>query len=292
MNRRGSSGGPLDGLPAPGLVLLAIASTQLGASFARGLFDDLGPAGTVFLRVAFAALVLGWVSRPALRGHSSEGLRTVVMFGVALAAMNLFFYEAIDRIPLGVAVALEFVGPLGVAVAGSRTRLDALWVLMAALGIVLLASRESGGFAAAGAAFALLAGACWAAYILLSVRAGRDFPGATGLALAMAFGAVLLVPVGVAGAGTALLRPGLIAAGAGVAVLSSALPYTLELEALRRIPARVFGILLSLEPAFAAVAGWVVLGQDLSTIDVLAIALVGGASAGASLTAAARAPVA
>jgi inner membrane transporter RhtA len=271
-------------VPAPLLVVAGVASTQAGGALAKTLFDDLGTTGTVLLRTGFAALVLALLWRPRLAGHDRRDLLTAAAFGVALAAMNLSFYEALDRIPLGIAVTIEFVGPLAVAVGGSRRALDLLWVALAAGGIVLLA-RGGGDVEATGVWLALLAGFFWALYILLSARTGRVFPGGSGLALAMVFGAVLLTPVGVAGGGSALLDPGLLAAGAGVAMLSSAIPYTLELEALRRLPARVFGILLSIEPAMAALAGFLILGEGLRLRDGVAIALVAAASAGASMTA-------
>jgi inner membrane transporter RhtA len=223
--------------------------------------------------------------RPGVRGRSRSDLALAVAFGLALSAMNLTFYEAIDRIPLGIAVTIEFAGPLAVAIAGSRKALDVLWVLFAATGILLLA-RGGGDVQTTGVLLALLAGVFWAGYILLSARAGRAFPGGSGLALAMVVGAAALLPIGVAGGGSHLLDPGLLAAGAGVAMLSSAIPYSLELEALRRLPARVFGILMSLEPAMAALAGFLILGEGLRARDVAAIALVATACAGASLTAA------
>jgi inner membrane transporter RhtA len=272
-------------LPAPLLVVGGIASTQAGAAIAKTLFDDLGSSGTVLLRTVFAAAVLCVLWRPRLTGHGRADFATAAAFGVALAAMNFSFYAAIDRIPLGVAVTIEFIGPLAVAVLGSRRPLDFTWVVLAAVGILLLA-RGGGGVDADGVLLALLAGLFWAIYILLSVRTGRAFPGGSGLAIAMAFGSVLLLPAGVASGGHALLDPGLLAAGFGVAMLSSAIPYSLELEALRRLPARVFGILLSLEPAMAALAGFIVLGEGLRLRDGIAIALVAAASAGASLTAA------
>ncbi len=270
-------------VPAPLYVIAGIASTQVGAAIAKTLFDDLGPSGTVLLRSVFAALALLLLWRPALGGHSRRDLLLAVAFGLALAAMNFSFYEAMDRIPLGVAVTIEFVGPLAVAIGGSRRALDAVWVVLAAAGILLLA-RGGGHVNAAGIGFALLAGACWASYILLSARTGRAFPGGSGLALAMAVAAVVLLPVGIAGAGSTLLHPGLLAAGAGVALLSSAIPYSLELAALRLLPTRVFGILLSIEPAMAALAGFVILGEGLRPRDGIAIALVAAASAGASIS--------
>jgi inner membrane transporter RhtA len=274
-------------VPAPLYVIVGIVSTQIGGAIAKTLFDDLGPTGTVLLRTTFAAIALVLLSRPARAGHSRGDLALAVVFGVALAAMNLSFYEAIDRIPLGIAVTIEFVGPLAVAIGGSRRALDLVWAVLAGGGIVLFA-RAGGHVNTAGIAFALMAGACWGTYILLSARIGRVFPGGSGLSLAMAVGAVLLVPVGIAGGGSALLRPELLAAGAGVAMLSSVVPYSLELAALRRMPTRVLGILLSIEPAMAALAGFVILDQGLRLRDGVAIALVAMASAGASLTGEAR----
>ena len=273
---------------AVGLVVTAVASLQFGAGYAATLFDELGPAGAAFLRLAVAAVVLVALWRPRLRGRSAADLRLAVLFGLTLGAMNVAIYSSFDRIPLGIAVTIEFAGPLGVAVALSRRALDALWVLLAAVGIVLLADGgdAGGGLDALGIAFALAAGAAWAAYIVLSQRTGRVWPGASGLAVAMVAGAVLAAPLGIAQAGSHLLEPHLLAAGAAVAIASSVLPYSLELEALRRLPARVFGILMSLEPAVAALAGLVVLGQALALRDWLAIALVIAASAGATATAA------
>jgi len=273
-----------DAVPPPALVVGAAASVQFGGALAKTLFDDLGPGGTVFLRVLFAALVLGLLWRPRPAGHSRAELALAATFGVSLAGMNLAFYESLDRIPLGVAVTLEFVGPLGVAVAGSRRALDLLWVALAAAGILLLADF-TGGADTAGVLLALLAGSFWAAYILIGARVARAFSDGSGLSLAMVVAAVLLVPVGVADGGDALLDPALLAMGAAVAMLSSAIPYSLELEALRRLPSRVFGVLMSLEPALAAMAGFIVLGQVLGVREVIAIGLVGCASAGATRTA-------
>jgi inner membrane transporter RhtA len=238
------------------------------------------------LRIAFAALVLVLLVRPKLGGHGRDAYLVAGLFGLALAGMNFSIYLAIDRIPLGVAVTLEFVGPLGVAVAGSRRMLDLLWVVLAAAGILLLAPLGALGgmdLDPVGVAFALLAGCCWAAYILLSARTGSVFPGGTGLVIALCVGTVVLFPFGIAGAGQALLDPKLLLGGFGVAMLSSAIPFSLELEALRKIPARVFGVLMSLEPAVAALAGLVVLGELLEPRAVVAILFVTVAAAGASL---------
>ena len=272
------------------LVLLAASSVQFGAALARTLFDEAGPAGTVLVRVAFAAIVLAILWRPPLRGHSREDWQLAVAFGLSLAVMNLCFYEAIDRIPLGLAVTFEFVGPLGVAIAGSRRALDFLWVALAAGGIVLIASPSGASdLDATGVAFALAAGAAWAAYILLSARTGRAFPGGSGLTLAMCVAAIVLIPFGVADAGDALLEPEVLLIGAGVAMLSSAIPYSAEFEALRLMPEHIFGVLLSIEPAVAALAGYLVLDQALGTGELAGIGLVMAATAGA--VAGTRAPV-
>jgi inner membrane transporter RhtA len=264
------------------LVLGAISSVQVGAALAKTLFDEIGAGGTVFVRVLFAAVVLVLVWRPQVSGLRRGDLWLAVLFGLTLAAMNLAFYSALDRIPLGITVTLEFVGPLGVAVAGSRGALDLLWVALAAAGILLLSDFGSADLDGLGVALALLAGGFWAAYILLSARVGRVFPGGSGLALAMVVAAALLLPVGVGDAGADLLVPWILAAGAAVALLSSAIPYSLELEALRRMPPGVFGVLMSLEPAVAALAGYVVLGEDLVPRELVAILLVVAASAGAA----------
>jgi inner membrane transporter RhtA len=274
------------GVPPTALVFLSIVSAQLGAAVAKSLFDALGPGGTVFLRIAFAALVLFLLVRPKLGGYDRAGYLVAGLFGLALAGMNLSLYLAFDRIPLGVAVTLEFVGPLGVAVAGSRRVLDLLWVVLAAAGILLLAPLGVLGgmdLDPVGVAFALLAGCLWASYILLSARTGSVFPGGTGLVIALCVGTLVLFPFGIAGAGYALLDPKLLLAGFGVAMLSSAIPFSLDLEALRKLPARVFGVLMSLEPAVAALAGLVVLGERLEMRAVAAILFVTIAAAGASL---------
>ena len=271
-------------------MLGGVVSVQVGAAVATTLFDELGPPGTVFVRLLFAALALVAVWRPSVRAIGSHGWRLVALFGVSLAAMNLSFYEALDRIPLGITVTLEFVGPLGVAVLTSRRRLDLAWAALAACGILLLSPLPAGSIDALGAGLALLAGCFWGAYIVLSARVGRAFSGGDGLALAMSIGAVLMVPAGIAGAGSDLLDARVLAVGLAVALLSSAIPYSLELEALRRLPEGTFGVLMSLEPGVAALAGLVILGQELSALELAAIALVIAASAGA--LGSARAPAA
>ena len=275
--------GVLAGRRARGAMLVvgAVTSLQFGAGFAVTLFDEVGPAGAALLRVAFASAILLALWRPRIRGHPPADLRVAALFGLSLGLMNWAIYSAMDRIPLGIAVTIEFLGPLGVAVAGSRRALDLVWVALAAAGILLLA-QPGGSLDAAGAAYALTAAALWAAYIVLSARTGRLFGGGSGLALAMAVGAVAVLPLGVAQAGAALLEPDLLAAGAALALVSSVIPYSLELEALRRLPTRVFGVLMALEPAVAALAGFVVLGQDLGAAEWAAIALVVVAGAGAT----------
>ena len=271
-----------ESVPPTVLVLIGIGSVQFGAAIARTLFDDVGPSGTVMLRIAFAAVLLVLLWRPSLRGHDRTDLLLAGAFGVSLAAMNFTFYQALDHIPLGPAVTCEFVGPLAVAVAGSRRRLDLLWALLAAGGILLLAAPGGSGLNATGVILALLAGAWWAAYILLTARVGRAFPGGSGLALAMVVASVLVLPFGIADGGSDLLRPEILIASLGVAILSSLIPYSLELEALRRLPPHVFGVLMSLEPAAGALAGLVLLNQSLGANEWAGMVLVIIASAGAA----------
>ncbi|MGH2954181.1 MAG: EamA family transporter [Solirubrobacterales bacterium] len=263
------------------LVLGGIASVQIGAAVATTLFDELGPAGTVLVRVGFSALVLVALWRPALEGLRDERARDVILFGVSLAAMNFSFYAALDRIPLGIAVTLEFVGPLGVAIAASRSRLDLIWVALAAAGILLLSPLPGDSLDELGALLALVAGGFWAAYIVLSARIGRSFAGGRGLALAMCVATLVLLPVGIPVGGDELLDLGVLGVGAAVAMLSSTIPYSLELEALRRLPQGTFGVLMSLEPAVAATVGFIGLDQGLAASEVIAIGLVVAASAGA-----------
>jgi inner membrane transporter RhtA len=267
------------------LVLGAVTSVQFGSALAATVFEELGPAGASFLRILVAAGILLAVWRPRLRGHARRDLLLAAGFGLLLAAMNTCFYLALDRIPLGVTVTLEFVGPLGVAVLASRRALDLVWVGLAGGGIALLSGGDVGGLDAVGIVLALTAGVLWGGYILLGVRVGRAFPGGHGLALAMGIGAVVMIPPGVTDAGGALGDPALWGIGAAVALLSSVIPYSFELEALRSMPPRVFGVLMSLEPGFAALAGFVVLDQSLSTLEGIAIALVVAASTGTALTA-------
>jgi inner membrane transporter RhtA len=277
--------GTLARTPSGALVVGAIASVQFGSSLAATLFARLGPGGTVLLRLASAAVVLVVLGRPRLRGRSRAELGLAGAFGLVLAGMNLSFYGALDRIPLGIAVAIEFIGPLAVAIAGSRRRSDVLWVALAALGILALTRGGTHALDGGGVALALLAGALWGTYILLNARLGQRFEGSSGLALAMCVAAVVALPTGIAAGGSQLLDPGLLALGCAVGVLSSAIPYTFEVEALRRIAPATFGVLMSLEPAVAALAGLLVLGQGLGVRALLGIALVITASLGAARSA-------
>lgn len=269
--------------PVPPQVLLlgSIASVQFGAAIANKLFAQAGPGGVVFLRLVLSALMLGVLVRPTVRGHSPAAIRAVVAYGLILGVMNWSFYEALDRLPIGAAVTIEFVGPLAVAVAGSRRPLDLLWVALAAGGVVLLAlDGEQHGISTVGVLLALVAAAGWASYILVSKRVGAEWAQLDGLAVALCIGALVVTPVGIVEGGSALGRPSLIGAGAAVALLSSIVPYSLELVALRRLAASAFGLLMSLEPAVAALAGVLVLGQGLHVITLVAIAMVVAASAG------------
>lgn len=274
-------------VPAPGLVLLGIFSVQLGAGIAKNLFDIIAPSAVVMLRLVTSAVVLVIISRGLLRGvlsrHSRRDLATAAAFGVTLVTMNFAIYESFSRIPLGIAVTIEFLGPLGVAVAFSRRRLDFVWVALAAIGVMLLARDDgSGRVTVAGIGFALVAAAAWAGYILLSAATGARFAGSSGLAIASVVGSALILPVGISTGGSDLLRPEILLLGVGIGLLSSVIPYSFELEALRRMPAQLFGVLMSLEPAAAALVGLVVVGEILDAVEWLAIGFVIVASLGAT----------
>jgi inner membrane transporter RhtA len=275
----------LGAMPPPALILVGIVSVQSGAGLAKHLFDQLPPNAIVLMRLLTSAVVLCVLGRRALRGvlreHSRGDLAVAAGFGLTLALMNFSIYQSMARIPLGIAVTVEFLGPLVVAIAASRRLLDLLWAVLAFGGVVMLA-RGGGDVTMPGVAFGLLAGACWATYIVLSAITGRRFSGSTGLALASVVGTVAILPVGVTAGGTSLLNPALLLFGVGVGLLSSVIPYSLELEALRRVPARVFGILMSLEPAVAALIGLIILGEVLDVREWAAIGCVILACAGAT----------
>jgi inner membrane transporter RhtA len=274
------AGRTFDAIPPPALVLLGIVSVQVGAALAKHLFGAVGSFGTVALRLFFAAAVLMLLWRPSPR-MNRRAWTVVLGYGVVLGLMNLCFYLALARIPLGIAVTIEFLGPLAVALAGSRRWLDAFWAVLAAGGVVLLVEGR-GDLDLVGSLFALAAGACWGLYILVGAALGRHTTEGDGLALGMAVAALVAVPFGVADSGTALIQPWVLVAGLGVALLSSVIPYSLDLEALRRMPPRVFGILMSLEPAVAALIGLVVLQESLHWSQWIAVLCVVAASAGAT----------
>jgi inner membrane transporter RhtA len=274
-------------IPPVVLVLAGVISIQFGAALGVTLFDDVGPGGVSLLRLGFAALLLVAIWRPDPRAYTSREPALAPVFCLVLGLMNLLFYEAIDRIPLGIAVTIEFAGPLAVAVLTSQRRLDLVWVVLAAVGILLLADPRAGqSLDSVGVLLALAAAVCWAAYILLAARAGGRFTGGRGLALAMVVAAIVPLGPGVAQGGGELLDARILVLGAVVALLASVIPYSCETEALRRMPRHVFGVLMSLEPGVGALAGFVVLSQGLATVEVLAIGLVVIASAGISRTSA------
>lgn len=273
---------------AVGLVVVGLACQEIGASIATLLFPQAGPLGMVMLRLVFSAVLLLVIARPSLRGHSRDAWLSVLGFGVVLAVMNGLFYLALERLPLGVTVTIEVLGPLALSIIASRRASAWLWAVLALAGVVALAGGGWDRLDVVGVLFALGAAASWALYILGSARVGRAFPRLDGLALAMTAGALLSLPFGIVDAGAALLQPAVIAFGAAVAVLSSTIPYALELIALRRLAASTFAILMSLGPATASIAGFLLLGQHLSALELVGIALVIIASMGAVLAAAKR----
>ncbi|MFJ6550525.1 MULTISPECIES: DMT family transporter [unclassified Microbacterium] len=281
--QRPAASGPLVGVA---LVIGSCLSLPFGAAVAAQLFPVLGPWGVTSLRVAIAALLLVVIVRPRPRAWTRSQWLAAALFGVSLAAMNGFFYAAIDRIPLGPAVAIEFLGPLVLAAVLTRRLADAVWVGVALLGMALLGVDGLVGaepLDPLGVVFILIAAGFWVMYIRMSARVGALIPGSSGLAMGLVVAAVLLIPVGVPAAATVALDPQLLLLAAVTAVLSSVIPYSFELAALRRLPQRVFGVLLSLEPAFATLAGWLILGQDATPLRLLAVALVIAASVGTTL---------
>ncbi|HXH79778.1 EamA family transporter [Nocardioides sp.] len=263
------------------LVVIGIVSVQAGAAIAKDLFGTISPTSMVFLRLATSTLVLLAVARPSWRGRSRTDWLVVVGFGISLGLMNWSIYQSFARIPLGIAVTIEFIGPLTLAVLGSRKAKDLVWVGLAALGVVLL-GFEPANLNAPGIAFALLAGAAWASYILLSARTGQRWPGFDGLAIASAVATLLVTGPAMVSGGTALLDPRVLLIGALVGVLSSVIPYSCELVALRTLSPSVFSVLMSLEPAAAALAAIVVLNELLTPLQWLAVACVVLASVGAT----------
>ncbi|MGN8278491.1 threonine/homoserine exporter RhtA [Pseudomonas sp. SMN5] len=267
------------------LLIIAMASIQSGASLAKSMFPVVGPQGTTTLRLIFASIIMLLLLRPWRARLTAQSLRTVIVYGIALGGMNFLFYMALRTIPLGVAVALEFTGPLAVAIYASRRAIDFLWIALAVIGLILLipTGATSAGLDLAGAGYALGAGVCWALYILFGQKAGAD-NGVQTAALGVMIAALFIAPIGIIHAGSALLTPSLIPVAIGVAILSTALPYTLEMIALTRMPARTFGTLMSIEPAIGALSGLVFLQEYLSFAQWSAIFCIILASVGATLT--------
>lgn len=271
------------------LVTLGMVFTQTGASFAKMLFPLVGAGGATALRLTLAALVLIAVFRPWRYKLGPAQWRAVLLYGGAMGAMNLFFYAALEHIPLGIAVALEFTGPLAVALFGARKPLDFFWIVLAVSGFALLLpwTQTSGDISPLGIALALCAGACWAGYIVFGQRAGTG-GGPHIAALGVGTAAIIALPFGLATAGTSLFDPALLPLGLAVALCSSAIPYALDMVALPHIPARLFGILMSGQPALAALSGLVILGEVLTAGQVIGMAAIIAASIGATLTIARR----
>ncbi|WP_455926248.1 threonine/homoserine exporter RhtA [Pseudomonas putida] len=268
-----------------GLLLIAMASIQSGASLAKSMFPIIGAQGTTTLRLIFAAVIMVLLLRPWRATLTARSLLTVVIYGISLGGMNFLFYMALRSVPLGIAVALEFTGPLAVALYASRRPLDFVWIALAVVGLILLIPMgdAKAGIDLVGASYALGAGACWALYILFGQKAGAD-NGIQTAALGVVIAALFIAPIGIVHAGTALLSPALLPVALGVAVLSTALPYSLEMVALTRLPARTFGTLMSIEPAFGALSGLLFLHEVLSFSQWLAIGSIITASIGATLT--------
>jgi inner membrane transporter RhtA len=267
------------------VLIVAIVCFQAGAALAKGLFPAVGASGAAALRLALAAIMLLAVWRPWRMRMSPREVRVIVIYGLALGWMNFFFYLSLRSIPLGIAVALEFTGPLGLAMASSRRAIDFLWILMAALGLLALLPLGLGSKAldVQGVGCALAAGLCWALYIYFGRKAGAAHGGQT-TALGMVIGAIVIVPFGAAQAGAQLFSPAILPTALAVAVLSSALPYSLEMLAMPRLPTRTVGVLMSLDPAFGALSGLCFLGEHLSWIQWAAIASIMAASAGSAAT--------
>jgi len=262
--------------------IVAMVSFQVGATFAKQLIPVIGAPGTTALRLGLSALMVIVLQRPWRSIPSRAAWPVVLAYGISLGAMNAVFYLALRTIPLGIAVALEFTGPLAVAVFASRRRLDYLWVVLAAAGLSLLLpiTRASAALDPVGVAFALAAGVGWALYIVFGQKAGHAH-GASASTWGLMIAALLTIPIGVIDAGRGLIAPSVLPFGFAVAVFSSALPYTLEMIALRRLSAKTFGTLMSFEPAIAAIAGVIVLREHLTAVQYLAIGAIIAASVGA-----------
>jgi inner membrane transporter RhtA len=274
----------LGAMPPPGLLLLSILSIQIGAVLAIQLFPAFGPVSIVFMRVCFSAVLLIVASRPSIDRTMRTQAGLLLLFGFVIAAMNLCFYLAIARIPLGIAVTIEFIGPLAVAVGTSRRVLDFIWILLALLGIAILAPGVGGSLDPLGVVFALLAAAGWAGFILVSKRVGKIFKGSSGLALGMIIAALLLLPLGVFSGAAVLIEPLFLLGAFVIAVLSTTIPFALEFEALKRLPPRIYGVLITLEPAVAVMAGAILLNESLGPMTLLAVSCVTAAALGITIS--------
>ncbi|MEB0042391.1 MULTISPECIES: threonine/homoserine exporter RhtA [unclassified Pseudomonas] len=274
------------------MLLIAMASIQTGASLAKTLFPLVGAQGTTTLRLTFASVMLLLILRPWRAQLTAKSLRTVVVYGIALGGMNFLFYMSLRTVPLGIAVALEFTGPLTVALFSSRKAIDFVWIVLATLGLLLLVpmGAGSGNIDLIGMGYALGAGVCWALYIVFGQKAGAD-NGIQTAALGVLIAAIFIAPIGIVHAGSALLNPALIPTALGVAILSTALPYSLEMMALTRLPARTFGTLASIEPALGALSGLIFLHENLTLTQWLAVGSIIFASVGATLTMRSKSPI-
>ncbi|MEO7978227.1 DMT family transporter [Flavobacterium sp.] len=272
-------------LPPVPAVLLAIISVQCGAAIAKTLFPAIGAAGTASMRIGISSLILLLAYRPNLKEITPQQWKIVVPYGLSLGAMNLIFYMAIERIPIGLAVTLEFIGPLLVAIIGSKRLIDYCWVLLAAMGIALIAPWSNARIDLLGVLFALIAGGLWAAYIVLGGKISKIMNGGNAVSIGMLFAAILILPFGFFENGLVNLTPKLFGMGVALALLSSAIPFTLEMKALGQLPSRTFSILMSLEPAAAAICGFIFLQENLNFYEISAVICVITASAGSTLTA-------
>jgi inner membrane transporter RhtA len=279
-------------LPAVPAVLMSIISVQGGAAIAKRIFPILGATPVSALRIVLSAVILVLFNRPNLRNLSNAQWKAVALYGLTLGAMNIIFYMAIARIPLALGVALEFIGPLALALTGSKRMIDFLWVILAAVGIALIAPWNNNGLNVTGVLLALLAGAFWAAYIVLGGRISKIMDGGKAVTIGMIFASLVVLPVAISNGLVTHLKPWMLLSGLALALLSSAIPFTLEMNALRKIPAKTFSILMSLEPAVAAISGLVFLHEYLSVYEWMAVAFIIIASAGATITAKKAAPVA
>lgn len=270
-------------IPPSGLVLLSCFAIQAGTAGTKTLFDQVGVIGAIFVCKTFAAILLLVWHRPSLKGYTWRDYRLVIVLGLAIAGAGMGIYEAVARIPMGIASTIEFIGPLGLAVVGSRRKLDLVWVVLATVGVLLLSPLNNLALDWVGVGFAFVAAGCWGSYIVFSKQVGRVFPGETGLSMAVTVAAIVMMPMGMAQAGTALFQPEVWIIGAGIGFIGTVLPYSLEYIVLKRMSPRVFGVLMSIEPAIAALVGFIFLREHLNVQSAIAILLVTLASAGITL---------